>query len=60
MRPDKVTRQTILPLGYGAYERSHPLPDYVRRAVWAILAGILILIVAIVLIRRRRTAEEDA
>jgi peptide/nickel transport system substrate-binding protein len=29
-------------------------------AVWAILAGVLILIVAVVLIRRRRTAEEDA
>jgi ABC-type transport system substrate-binding protein len=29
-------------------------------AVWAILAGVLILIVAIVLIRRRRTVDEDA
>lgn len=35
---DKVTLQTILQRGYAAYERSHPLPDYVRRAVWAILA----------------------
>src|SRR5918992_811071 len=25
-------------MGYAAYERHHPLPDYVRRAVWAILA----------------------
>src|SRR6266536_3390185 len=25
-------------MGYAAYERRHPLPDYVRRAVWAILA----------------------
>jgi hypothetical protein len=38
LSPGKVTLQTILQLGYGAYERSHPLPDYVRRAVWAILA----------------------
>jgi hypothetical protein len=28
----------ILQLGYAAYERRHPWPDYVRRAVWAILA----------------------
>jgi hypothetical protein len=35
---DNVTLQTILQLGYTAYERSHALPDYVRRAVWAILA----------------------
>jgi hypothetical protein len=28
----------ILQLGYAAYERRHPLPDYVRRAVWAMLA----------------------
>jgi len=26
-----------LQLGYAAYERSHPLPDYVRRAVWVLL-----------------------
>jgi hypothetical protein len=25
-------------MGYAAYERQHPLPDYVRRAVRAILA----------------------
>ncbi len=30
--------QTVLQMGYAAYERHHPLPDYVRRAVWAILA----------------------
>jgi len=35
---DKITLQKILQLGYAAYERSHPLPDYVRRAVWALLA----------------------
>jgi len=35
---DKITLQTILHLGYEAYERTHALPDYVRRAVWAILA----------------------
>jgi hypothetical protein len=35
---DKLTLQKILQLGYAAYERSHPLPDYVRRAVWALLA----------------------
>jgi len=33
-----ITLQMILQRGYAAYERSHPLPDYVRRAVWAILA----------------------
>jgi hypothetical protein len=38
LRTDKLTLQTILRLGYAAYERSHPLPAYVRRAVWAILA----------------------
>ena len=38
MRADTLTLQMILQLGYAAYERSHPLPDYVRRAVWAILA----------------------
>jgi hypothetical protein len=35
---DKMTLQKILPLGYAAYERSHALPDHVRRAVWAMLA----------------------
>jgi hypothetical protein len=35
---DTLTLQTILHLGYAAYERSHPLPDSVRRAVWALLA----------------------
>ena len=35
----KITLQKILQLGYAAYERSHALPDRVRRAVWAILAG---------------------
>jgi hypothetical protein len=35
---DKLTLQKILQLGYAAYERRHPLPDYVRRAVWALLA----------------------
>ena len=38
MRAEKITLQTILQLGYAAYERKHRLPDYVRRAVWAILA----------------------
>lgn len=38
MRADKLTLQTILHKGYAAYERTHPLPDYVRRAVWALLA----------------------
>ncbi len=35
---EKITLQRMLQLGYAAYERTHPLPDYVRRAVWAILA----------------------
>jgi hypothetical protein len=35
---DKFTLQKILQLGYAAYERRHPLPAYVRRAVWALLA----------------------
>jgi Putative transposase/Transposase zinc-binding domain len=38
LHSDKLTLQTILQMGYAAYERRHPLPDYVRRAVWAILA----------------------
>ncbi len=38
MHSDKLTLQTIVQMGYAAYERRHPLPDYVRRAVWAILA----------------------
>ena len=38
MQTDKITLQTILQRGYAAYERTHRLPDYVRRAVWAILA----------------------
>ena len=38
MDTDKLTRQTSLQRGYAAYERSHALPDHVRRAVWAILA----------------------
>jgi hypothetical protein len=38
LRADKLTLQRILDLGYAAYERSHPLPEYVRRAAWAILA----------------------
>jgi hypothetical protein len=33
-----LTLQTILHMGYAAYERQHPLPGDVRRAVWAILA----------------------
>ncbi|HSF30677.1 MAG TPA: transposase [Candidatus Tectomicrobia bacterium] len=37
MRVDKVTLQTILALGYTAYASKHRLPDYARRAVWAIL-----------------------
>lgn len=28
----------MLHLGYAAYARSHPWPDSVRRAVWAVLA----------------------
>jgi hypothetical protein len=35
---EQGTLQRMLPRGYAAYERSHPWPDYVRRAVWAILA----------------------
>ena len=38
MDTDKITLQTILQLGSAAYERSHALPDHVRRAVWALLA----------------------
>jgi hypothetical protein len=38
LRTDKLTLQAILQLGDAAYERRHPLPDYVRRAVWALLA----------------------
>jgi hypothetical protein len=38
LRTDKLTLQTILQRGYEAYARTHALPDYVRRAVWAILA----------------------
>ena len=37
LRTDKLTLQKILQRGYAAYERSHPLPDSVRRAVWAML-----------------------
>ena len=37
MGSDRITLQTILHMGSAAYERRHPLPDYVRRAVWAIL-----------------------
>jgi hypothetical protein len=35
---DTVTLQTILQLGYAAYERRHALPAHVRRAVGALLA----------------------
>ena len=35
---DKLTLQTILQLGYETYARMPALPDYVRRAVWALLA----------------------
>jgi hypothetical protein len=38
LRTEKLTLQTILQLGYAAYERTHALPASVRRAVWAILA----------------------
>jgi hypothetical protein len=38
LQTDTITLQTILQRGYAAYERTHRLPDYVRRAVWAILA----------------------
>jgi Transposase zinc-binding domain len=34
----QVTVQQILQEGYTAFERSHPLPGYVRKAVWALLA----------------------
>jgi hypothetical protein len=33
-----VTVQQILQRGYAAFERSHPLPDYVRAAAWALMA----------------------
>lgn len=35
---EKTTIQKILQMGYGAFERTHPLPNYVRRAVCALLA----------------------
>jgi hypothetical protein len=35
---DRLTLQTILQVGYAAYERSHAGPEHVRRAVWALLA----------------------
>jgi len=35
---DRITLQTILHMGYAAYERNHRLPACVRRAVWAVLA----------------------
>jgi hypothetical protein len=38
LQTDPLTRQTILQRGYAAYERRHPLPHWVRRAVWALLA----------------------
>jgi hypothetical protein len=38
LRTDQPTLKTILQLGYEAYTRTHALPAYVRRAVWAILA----------------------
>jgi hypothetical protein len=34
----RVTVQQILQEGYAAFARSHPLPRYVRKAVWALLA----------------------
>jgi hypothetical protein len=34
----QVTVQQILQQGYAGFERSHPLPGYVRKAVWALLA----------------------
>jgi hypothetical protein len=37
-RTDKITLQTILQRGYEAYACTQALPDYVRQAVWAILA----------------------
>src|SRR5919106_3513018 len=41
---DKITLQTILRMGYKAYACKHRLPDDVRRAVWAILAGRTVLL----------------
>jgi hypothetical protein len=38
LRTDELTLHTILGMGYAAYERRHPLPAHVRRAVWALLA----------------------
>lgn len=38
LSPGKVSLQTILHLGYASYERTHRLPESVRRAVWALLA----------------------
>jgi hypothetical protein len=38
LRDDKITLQRMLAMGYEGYARHHRLPDYVRRAVWAILA----------------------
>lgn len=38
LHTDKPTLQTILQLGYAAYERRHALPEHMRRAVWAMLA----------------------
>jgi Transposase zinc-binding domain len=38
LQTDKITLQTILQQGYALYERNHRLPDYMRRAVWAMLA----------------------
>jgi Putative transposase/Transposase zinc-binding domain len=32
-----LTIQPILPRGYAAFARSHPLPAYVRQAAWALL-----------------------
>jgi endogenous inhibitor of DNA gyrase (YacG/DUF329 family) len=34
---DKITLQQILRMGEKAYACTHRLPDYVRRAVWALL-----------------------
>jgi hypothetical protein len=34
----RVTVQQILQQGYAAFAQSHPLPGYVRKAVWALLA----------------------
>ena len=38
MSSEKPSLQKIMELGYPAYERGHALPDFVRRAVRAILA----------------------